>query len=101
MLKQLKKRELFRDGADLLISLRHHRSMHLDILFAAIPAKMTVGTPPSPWSDFSLEWVNSRLCFDKTASFKTDFSCKELALHSVVISCALGKTVGRTYYTPH
>jgi ADP-heptose:LPS heptosyltransferase len=92
-LKQLRKNPVFRDGVDLMVSLRHHRSMHLDMLLAAIPAKITVGAPSSPWSDFEGELTNSRLCFDKTAVVKNEFECRELAWHASVLSCALDAVV--------
>lgn len=87
-LRQLKQKALFHKGVDLLISLRHHRSMHLDMLLSAIPATVTVGAPSSPWSEFEGELTASRLCFDKTASLENEFECKELAWHAAVLSSA-------------
>lgn len=86
---QNKMHPLFQDGVEQLISLRHHRSLAHDIIFSAIPANITIGTPPTCLSDFEYEMiVTSMVNFDRTAGpivQPAPNECFELASHRAVL----------------
>jgi hypothetical protein len=96
-LRSVKQHSIFSEGVGLLISLRHHRSMHHDLILSAIPAETTVGAPDTPLSDFENDLIKKSLVrFDrlsKPISENGSDKCKELSMHSAVISCALGTNI--------
>jgi ADP-heptose:LPS heptosyltransferase len=96
-LRTMKQHAIFSRGVSLLISLRHHRTMHHDLILSAIPAEITVGAPATRLSDFRGELIRkSRVRFDKLSSPIAESGgseCKELALHASVLSCAFGAVI--------
>jgi len=80
---------VFAQGVDILVSLRHHRSMHNDLLVSAIPAAKTVGSPSSKWPNFQGELVkSSRLVFDEECEVPPangEGECTEITWNRAVV----------------
>ena len=91
-LRQLRSTPLFQQGVDELISLRHHRYLHQDLLFASIPSRRTFGLQGSPCG-FAGEASRGRLRFDEEAACPVEVHpgwCLDLECHHVLLGLVSG-----------
>ncbi len=86
---------VFRTGVDRLICLRHHRFPHEDLVCAAIPTRMSVGSRHTRLGEPPGELIRRRLEFDQCVAAPLAFAgqCEELHRHASVVSALLGEPV--------
>lgn len=94
-LRQLRSHPLFTSGAETMVCLRHHRTLHDDTLIGAIPAAQTWGVVNSSLTDAAEQLVQSRLRFDHLVDWpeRTSTECAELAAHRRIVSAVLGREI--------
>ncbi len=94
-LRELIDHPVFRSGVDRLICLRHHRFPHEDLVCAAVPTRVSIGSRHTPLSEPSGELIRRRLEFDQCVASPPAFAgqCEELHRHASVISAFLGEPV--------
>ncbi|MSU35320.1 MAG: lipopolysaccharide heptosyltransferase family protein [Pedosphaera sp.] len=87
---------VFRSGVDRLVCLRHHRFPHEDLICAAIPARLSVGSRHTSLGTPPGELIRRRLEFDHcVASPKViEGQCEELGWHAAVVASFLGQPIG-------
>lgn len=92
ILRRLRSTPLFQQGVDELISLRHHRYLHQDLLLASIPHRRSYGLQHPP-NAFDREWTASRLRFDRQRDWPREARagwCLDLECHHAVLSLLPG-----------
>jgi ADP-heptose:LPS heptosyltransferase len=86
-LRRLRSTPLFQHGVDELICLRHHRYLHQDLLFNAIPSRKTYGLQRSPCG-FAGEAIEGKLRYDVESdcpgTVRTDW-CLDLECHATLL----------------
>lgn len=92
-LYRMRRHPAFQAGVETLICLRHHRTLHDDVVLGAIPAKQTWGNTNSPLTDAAEQISRSRLSFDNSVIPLAPAAneCKELAWHRSLVSRVLGR----------
>ncbi len=91
-LRHLRSTPLFQHGVNDLISLRHHRYLHQDLLIASIPSQRTFGLQKSPCS-FAGEASQGRLRFDQEALCPAIVRagwCLDLECHQTLLDLVSG-----------
>jgi ADP-heptose:LPS heptosyltransferase len=100
-LRQLRSHSLFVQGVESIVSLRHHRTLHDDLLLAAIPAVQTFGVENSRLTDANQQIARSRYRFDNVARIEAvQGECLELGAHRGVISAHLGSAISAQKILP-
>ena len=87
ILQELSETPLFQRGVEELISLRHHRYLHQDLLLASIPSRRSFGLQNPP-NAFDREWARSRLVFDRQRNWPTSARpgwCLDLECHQALL----------------
>ena len=88
---------LFRRGVENLVSLQHHRTIHDDTIISAVPAARSWGLANSALgvAEQRDQIVTTAYPFDIVAPEPDEISgvCRELALHSSLLSAILGRAI--------
>lgn len=101
-LREIIGRPIFRTGVDRLVNLRHHRVPHEDLVCAAIPTRVSVGSLPTPLGELPGELIRRRLEFDQSVAscLIFDGQCQELGWHAAVVSSFLGQPIAVSEILP-
>ena len=103
-LLKLRRHPIFCEGAEVLVSLQHHRTLHDDLITSAIPAVKTWGLVNSELGEAGLsdQLLRASFAFDNvTPEPKLDpLVCRELTLHASLLSAVFGRTVTGTELRP-
>lgn len=95
VLRELAPTPLFLEGVEELVSLRHHRYLHQDLILASIPCRRSYGLQNPPHR-FDREWARSRLRFDTEREWPVTARpgwCLELECHQALLELVLGSPV--------
>ncbi len=92
ILRRLRSTPLFQKGVSDLVSLRHHRYLHQDLLLASIPSRRSFGLQNPPPA-FDWEGCGSRLRFDFEGDWPVEIRedwCLELECHHALLRLVPG-----------
>ena len=95
VLRELAQTPLFRQGVEELVSFRHQRYLHQDLILASIPCRRSYGLQNPP-NRFEREWARTRLRFDVEREWPGTVRpgwCRELECHQALLELMLGSPV--------